>query len=782
MSIMRVTPKKMIALLLTLCMTAAFTMVDDASEVNAEQSTVITVDPSQVTGGISRDIYGSNQRFDDHGQGMWDVANHTAYPAFESAYNNAGLTAFRYPGGTVANLFWWKRAIGSNRANNVSGGADQAPVPTNFGVDEAARFAETHNDGKMTFMYGMGIGNAADAADLVEYLNAPNNGSNPNGGTDWAAVRAANGHPLPYNIKVFEIGNEMYLSNQKYWLDGQSQTGKTSYEDKYVNGDTVKFTDQTAALYDDWRDSAAESNGSANQEKYAKYAPVNAGTETVKVNGGTWTKVANFNGSGTNSAHYTIDYQTGKITFGDGVKGKIPPSGQMITVTYTSTRDGFKQYVAAMKAVDPSIQIYSCLYSNTAINLIGTSTNYDGVVMHPYTHGNASGAATVEELHDFYMTQPYANRNEVNNKINNVRGKFTGDPARQARMNVFVSEYGIFNLRTLGGVTYTQQNMGGAVFVARSLMYWGEIGLETATKHNLVGPGGNPIIGEYPDFVESASAKVYQMFTNYFGPNRIASTVSGNPTRTIYNGSNLTYIQAAASKDDHYAYVMLTNSDRTTDVPVTIQMQNATPTGNATVRVLSGSGGYLTANTPQNPNAVSISTSTVAASSSFDVTIPRASVVSIQIPISSTIAGIKQIINKNSGYALNSTGTADDANVNTSAYTGASSQKWEISVAEQSGGKTYYRLTPQSASNQALRVAGTGDMENVIQKTWNAWESQKFEILPVETSGGKTYYKIIPKPNDANEYVLRSTASDPNVIVRPWNSSWESLKWEIIAP
>ena len=50
----------------------------------------------------------------------------------------------------------------------------------------------------------------ADAADLVEYCNAPNNGSNPNGGTDWAAVRAQNGHPQPYGVRLFEIGNEPY--------------------------------------------------------------------------------------------------------------------------------------------------------------------------------------------------------------------------------------------------------------------------------------------------------------------------------------------------------------------------------------------------------------------------------------------------------------------------------------------------------------------------------------------------------------------------------------------
>ncbi len=49
---------------------------------------------------------------------------------------------------------------------------------------------------------------AQKAADLVEYCNAPNNGSNPGGGTDWAAVRAANGHPAPYNVRIWELDNE----------------------------------------------------------------------------------------------------------------------------------------------------------------------------------------------------------------------------------------------------------------------------------------------------------------------------------------------------------------------------------------------------------------------------------------------------------------------------------------------------------------------------------------------------------------------------------------------
>lgn len=58
------------------------------------------------------------------------------------------IALVRYPGGTVANLFNWKRAIG----------------------------AET------TIMTKWSGQPARDAADYVEYMNAPL-GTNPNGGT-----------------------------------------------------------------------------------------------------------------------------------------------------------------------------------------------------------------------------------------------------------------------------------------------------------------------------------------------------------------------------------------------------------------------------------------------------------------------------------------------------------------------------------------------------------------------------------------------------------------------
>ncbi|WP_394336315.1 T9SS type A sorting domain-containing protein [Flavobacterium psychrotolerans] len=51
-------------------------------------------------------------------------------------------------------------------------------------------------------------------ADWVEYCNAPNDGSNPGGGTDWAAQRAANGHPIPYGIKIWNIANEPWAAGE----------------------------------------------------------------------------------------------------------------------------------------------------------------------------------------------------------------------------------------------------------------------------------------------------------------------------------------------------------------------------------------------------------------------------------------------------------------------------------------------------------------------------------------------------------------------------------------
>jgi alpha-N-arabinofuranosidase len=82
----------------------------------------------------------------------------------------------------------------------------------------------------------MGTGTLAEALDWVEYCNRET-------GTAWADRRAANGHPEPYRVKYWGLGNEMY---------GDWQVGALSAEE-YVREATrwaraIKMLDPGAKL------------------------------------------------------------------------------------------------------------------------------------------------------------------------------------------------------------------------------------------------------------------------------------------------------------------------------------------------------------------------------------------------------------------------------------------------------------------------------------------------------------------------------------------------------
>lgn len=136
---------------------------------------------------------------------------------------NLGPTIIRFPGGLNANAYVWYQDIGpaEGRTPQSFGGIKYSTV----GTDEFMAFCEKLGaQAMMTVNVNRASGtsilktltmenyqkNAAIAADWVEYCNAPNNGSNPRGGTDWAAVRAKNGHPEPYGVRYWELGNELW--------------------------------------------------------------------------------------------------------------------------------------------------------------------------------------------------------------------------------------------------------------------------------------------------------------------------------------------------------------------------------------------------------------------------------------------------------------------------------------------------------------------------------------------------------------------------------------------
>jgi alpha-N-arabinofuranosidase len=121
----------------------------------------------------------------------------------------------RYPGGNFVSGYDWRDGIGPKHNRPVRLDLAWKTTETNqFGTDEFMRWCAKNGIEPMMAV-NLGTGTPLDAAQLVEYCNHPS-------GTYYSNLRAANGSPKPYGVKVWCLGNEM---------DGPWQTCHMSAED-----------------------------------------------------------------------------------------------------------------------------------------------------------------------------------------------------------------------------------------------------------------------------------------------------------------------------------------------------------------------------------------------------------------------------------------------------------------------------------------------------------------------------------------------------------------------
>ncbi|MDR0927622.1 MAG: T9SS type A sorting domain-containing protein [Ignavibacteria bacterium] len=115
----------------------------------------------------------------------------------------------RYPGGFFVEMpeIRWKDGIGDidqrrSDAKRMSEYHNHYSQRVDFGTDEYMKICELL-DIEPYIVTNITLP-ASDAADQVQYCNGDTN-------TYWGKMRAANGHPEPYNVKMWEIGNEQYI-------------------------------------------------------------------------------------------------------------------------------------------------------------------------------------------------------------------------------------------------------------------------------------------------------------------------------------------------------------------------------------------------------------------------------------------------------------------------------------------------------------------------------------------------------------------------------------------
>ena len=114
---------------------------------------------------------------------------------------------YRWPGGNFVSGYRWKDGLGPRDRRPPRWERAWGQVEDNdFGVDEfmaLCRYLET----EPLIVVNTGLGPVEEAADLVRYVNG-----SPD--TPWGARRARAGHPEPYGVVWWGIGNEMYVGTQ----------------------------------------------------------------------------------------------------------------------------------------------------------------------------------------------------------------------------------------------------------------------------------------------------------------------------------------------------------------------------------------------------------------------------------------------------------------------------------------------------------------------------------------------------------------------------------------
>ena len=112
-----------------------------APTAHARAGTTIVVQVRSNRGLAPTHLMGVNHHYNANGYHLWNAATDAPAPGAVSGALRAGLQTMRFPGGTVANTYDWKRAIGPDHLCQVVGphGGKPAQALTRglaFGPDE----------------------------------------------------------------------------------------------------------------------------------------------------------------------------------------------------------------------------------------------------------------------------------------------------------------------------------------------------------------------------------------------------------------------------------------------------------------------------------------------------------------------------------------------------------------------------------------------------------------------------------------------------------------------
>jgi alpha-L-arabinofuranosidase len=182
--------------------------------VRAQQATAVSavLHADQPGPPIDRHIYG---QFAEHlgrgiAEGIW-VGEHSPIPNVRGFRNDViaalrelHVPVVRWPGGCFADEYHWRDGIGPRASRPITLNTNWGGVPeTNaFGTHEFLDFVELI--GADAYINGnLGTGSVREMAEWLQYMTSDK-------ATTLTKERARNGHPRPWKIAYFAVGNEAW--------------------------------------------------------------------------------------------------------------------------------------------------------------------------------------------------------------------------------------------------------------------------------------------------------------------------------------------------------------------------------------------------------------------------------------------------------------------------------------------------------------------------------------------------------------------------------------------
>jgi alpha-N-arabinofuranosidase len=267
-----------------------------------------------------------------------------------------------------------------------------------------------------------------------------------------------------------------------------------------------------------------------------------------------------------------------------------------------------------MRAVDPSIKLIAVGDNNmdwnrTVLRVAGDGIDYLAI-HHYYGRGQISGDVMNLMARPLFFERFYG---EVEQLI-----RETGRPIKLA-----INEWG------LDLPIEQQYSIQSALYGARLMNVFERRGdlVEMSAVSDLVNgwPGGIIQANRHGLFV-SPIFLVNQLYNEHRGAERLSATMSGPTFDSSKEGKNVPYLDVVATRDaGKKIFIKAVNTNPTSAMTTTIRFLGATAGERADVKTVSAPS-FDSFNSFARPDAISISTSTVAVGKELVVTLPKHSV------------------------------------------------------------------------------------------------------------------------------------------------------------